>query len=26
MKDKEFALLRATPEFHQLMIEQSGGE
>jgi tetratricopeptide (TPR) repeat protein len=26
MKDKEFASLRATPEFHQLMIEQSGGE
>jgi tetratricopeptide (TPR) repeat protein len=26
MKDKEFASLRATPEFHQLMIEQNGGE
>ena len=26
MKDKEFASLRATPEFHQLMIEQVGGE
>jgi Flp pilus assembly protein TadD len=26
MKDKEFAVLRATPEFHQLMIEQTGGE
>jgi tetratricopeptide (TPR) repeat protein len=26
MKDKEFASLRATPEFHQLMIEQTGGE
>jgi tetratricopeptide (TPR) repeat protein len=26
MKDKEFASLRATPEFHQLMVEQNGGE
>jgi tetratricopeptide (TPR) repeat protein len=26
MKDKEFASLRATPEFQQLMIEQTGGE
>src|ERR1700722_15349025 len=26
MKDKEFASLRAPPEFHQLMIEQNGGE
>jgi tetratricopeptide (TPR) repeat protein len=26
MKDKEFASLRATPEFHQLMLEQTGGE
>jgi tetratricopeptide (TPR) repeat protein len=26
MKDKEFASLRATPEFHRLMIEQNGGE
>jgi tetratricopeptide (TPR) repeat protein len=26
MKDKEFATLRATPEFHQLMLEQRGGE
>ncbi len=26
MKDKEFASLRTTPEFHQLMIEQTGGE
>jgi tetratricopeptide (TPR) repeat protein len=26
MKDKEFAVLRSTPEFHQLMIEQNGGE
>lgn len=26
MKDKEFAVLRSTPEFHQLMIEQTGGE
>jgi tetratricopeptide (TPR) repeat protein len=26
MKDKEFAVLRTTPEFHQLMIEQTGGE
>jgi tetratricopeptide (TPR) repeat protein len=26
MKDKEFAALRATPEFHQLMLEQTGGE
>jgi tetratricopeptide (TPR) repeat protein len=26
MKDKEFASLRATPEFRQLMIEQTGGE
>ncbi len=26
MKDKEFASLRATPEFHQLMVEQTGGE
>ena len=25
MKDKEFAALRTTPEFHQLM-EQHGGE
>jgi tetratricopeptide (TPR) repeat protein len=26
MKDKEFATLRATPQFHQLMLEQTGGE
>jgi tetratricopeptide (TPR) repeat protein len=26
MRDKEFAVLRATPEFHQLMLEQTGGE
>jgi tetratricopeptide (TPR) repeat protein len=26
MHDKEFASLRATPQFHQLMIEQNGGE
>jgi tetratricopeptide (TPR) repeat protein len=26
MKDKEFATLRETPEFHQLMLEQTGGE
>jgi hypothetical protein len=26
MKDKEFAALRTTPEFHQLMLEQHGGE
>ena len=26
MKDKEFAVLRTTPEFHQLMLEQNGGE
>jgi tetratricopeptide (TPR) repeat protein len=26
MKDKEFAALRDTPEFHQLMLEQNGGE
>jgi tetratricopeptide (TPR) repeat protein len=26
MKDKELASLRATPEFHQLMIDQTGGE
>jgi tetratricopeptide (TPR) repeat protein len=26
MKDKEFAALRSTPEFHQLMLEQNGGE
>jgi tetratricopeptide (TPR) repeat protein len=26
MKDKEFASLRATPQFQQLMIEQNGGE
>jgi tetratricopeptide (TPR) repeat protein len=26
MKDKEFAALRSTPEFHQLMIEENGGE
>ena len=26
MKDKEFAALRSTPEFHQLMLEQTGGE
>ncbi len=26
MKDKEFASLRATPEFHQLMVEQNVGE
>lgn len=26
MRDKEFASLRATPEFHHLMIEQTGGE
>ena len=24
MKDKEFAVLRGTPEFHQLMLEQTG--
>jgi tetratricopeptide (TPR) repeat protein len=24
MKDKEFATLRSTPEFHQLMVEQTG--
>jgi tetratricopeptide (TPR) repeat protein len=26
MTDKEFASLRATPEFHQLMLEQTGSE
>jgi tetratricopeptide (TPR) repeat protein len=26
MKDKEFASLRSTPEFHQLMMQQTGGE
>jgi tetratricopeptide (TPR) repeat protein len=26
MKDKEFAALRDTPEFHQLMLEHNGGE
>ena len=26
MKDKEFTSLRATPEFHQLMLEENGGE
>jgi tetratricopeptide (TPR) repeat protein len=26
MKEKEFAALRSTPEFHQMMVEQSGGE
>jgi hypothetical protein len=26
MKDKEFAALRTTLEFHQLMLEQHGGE
>jgi tetratricopeptide (TPR) repeat protein len=26
MRDKEFASLRATPEFQQLMIQQTGGE
>ncbi len=26
MKDKEFATLRSTPEFHQLMLQQTGGE
>jgi tetratricopeptide (TPR) repeat protein len=26
MKDKEFAALRSTPEFHQLMAEENGGE
>jgi tetratricopeptide (TPR) repeat protein len=26
MKDKEFAALRTTPEFHQLIVEQIGGE
>ena len=26
MKDKEFAALRTTPEFHQLLLEQDGGE
>jgi tetratricopeptide (TPR) repeat protein len=26
MKAKEFATLRTTPEFHQLMLEQTGGE
>ena len=26
MKAKEFATLRTTPEFHQLMLEQNGGE
>jgi tetratricopeptide (TPR) repeat protein len=25
MKDKEFAALRSTPEFHRLMMEQTGG-
>jgi hemerythrin len=24
MKDKEFAALRTTPEFHQLMLQQTG--
>ena len=26
MKDKEFAALRATPQFHELMVQQMGGE
>ena len=26
MKDKEFATLRSMPEFHQLMLQQTGGE
>jgi tetratricopeptide (TPR) repeat protein len=26
MKDKEFTVLRSTPEFRQLMLEQNGGE
>ena len=26
MKDKEFAVLRSTPEFHHLMVEQNGGD
>jgi len=26
MKDREFAALRSTPEFHQLMLQQRGGE
>jgi tetratricopeptide (TPR) repeat protein len=26
MQDKEFAALRSTPEFHQLMMQQTGGE
>ena len=26
MKDKEFAALRSTPEFHQLMVEENGGD
>jgi hypothetical protein len=26
MKDKEFAALRSTPEFRQLMLEQTGAE
>jgi hypothetical protein len=26
MKDKEFATLRSTPEFRQLMLQQTGGE
>jgi tetratricopeptide (TPR) repeat protein len=26
MREKEFATLRTTPEFHQLMLEQNGGE
>jgi tetratricopeptide (TPR) repeat protein len=26
MKEKEFAALRLTPEFHQMMLEQTGGE
>jgi len=26
MKDKEFAALRSTPEFHQLMMQETGGE
>ncbi len=26
MEDKEFAALRSTPEFHELMLEQGGGE
>ncbi len=26
MKDKEFAALRSTPEFHELMMQQTGGE